>query len=249
VRVYLVLVPGFDPVLFGRLAQDVAEAAASARDEDNGVRIFLSRINAWQVFLRKHEEGLSPEEQIGLFAELAFLRSIMKYGLHPIIVTSAWRGPVGGLRDFVFDHCEVEVKATLGVNRTLRISHFSQLDEADTANLFLCHIVLFLNEKGLTLSDMVNCLRSELSIDGMVMQEFERLILMAGYSDHHARHYELRRYNISALNFYTVAGSFPRIRESDILPGILDGSYSLDVQACDPYKIGIDSVLPLLGIT
>lgn len=249
VRLCLVLVPSFDPELFGRLAQDVAETAASTNNEVDGVKVFLARLNAWQIFLRKHEEGLTHEEQIGLFAEIAFFRHTIKCGLHPIIATAAWRGPEGGLRDFEFDDCEIEVKATLGAHRTLRISHLSQLDETGITNLFLCHIFLSLSAEGETLCEIVKSMRAELSEhECITLHQFERLLLIAGYSDHHEKLYELRRYKISSMKIFRVAESFPRIRLNDVLPGVLDGSYIVDVQACQQYLVDMSLILPLIGI-
>jgi hypothetical protein len=96
---------------FCALAEDVLRALAGSVSEPAAVGALLSRLVAWQNFFQRHSDGLSIEEQTGLFAELTFLLQVC-HGLLSHYALDAWRGPVGGSKDFLVNQTAIEIKAT-----------------------------------------------------------------------------------------------------------------------------------------
>ena len=101
--------------LFAAMVADVAHAmdAESSADETRLLRVFLGRIRAWQEFMRKGAQALSPESEIGLAGELTLLRAIIDAGLPLASAIESWVGPLDGVRDFEMGTGSLEVKATL----------------------------------------------------------------------------------------------------------------------------------------
>ncbi|MEW6513565.1 MAG: PD-(D/E)XK motif protein [Pseudomonadota bacterium] len=73
---------------------DVAGAmdAEAAEGEERILRAMLSRVRAWQEFMRKGAQALSPEAEIGLVGELSFLRLIIEAGVPAVIAVESWVG-------------------------------------------------------------------------------------------------------------------------------------------------------------
>lgn len=71
--------------LFAAMACDVVgaldEAAAAGAAEPKLLQAFLRRVGAWQEFMRKGSQSLSPESEIGLMGELTLLRAIIDEGV------------------------------------------------------------------------------------------------------------------------------------------------------------------------
>ena len=68
--------------MFAEIVLDVVGTmdAVSESDEEVILRTMLSRVRAWQEFMRKTPRGLSPEAEIGLAGELTFLGHVARCG-------------------------------------------------------------------------------------------------------------------------------------------------------------------------
>ena len=84
--------PAGSAELFAAMACDVVgaldEATAASVDEAKLVRIFVRRVGAWQEFMRKGAQALSPEAEIGLIGELTLLALIIEAGVPATIFTN-----------------------------------------------------------------------------------------------------------------------------------------------------------------
>jgi hypothetical protein len=212
-------------------------------------RAFIRCLYTWQAFLRKHRDGLSLEEQTGLFAELTFLRDILGNNISAQRLLLAWRGPARSLRDFVIGPLEIEIKATAAaVTSTIHVSHLAQLDDVPSGSLVLTHYRLAEASNGQSLSGLVELLRQRLRQtfpDGI--PELDQRLMDAGYVDAHARLYEGRLLSVRAVRFFRVTEGFPRLRPSSVPHGVVDASYALDLVACLPYEINLTTFTSLLG--
>ncbi|MDY0039114.1 MAG: PD-(D/E)XK motif protein [Desulforhabdus sp.] len=227
--------------VFEVLCQDVADTVTRASSEPGAVQSLFSRLRIWQGFMKRYgPEGLSPEEQAGLFAELSFLKDSLIGQLPAAGAVESWKGPTGGVQDFQLPGCAVEVKSTIVLPAgSIMISSLSQLDETRVRRLLLCLMTLDTGgASGLTLPEVVQQIRNILNTeDASTVIRFNDCLMEAGYLDMHEGLYTGRRYVIREIHYFEVAGDFPRIRASDVRRGIASGSYSIEFSACLPFEM------------
>lgn len=249
VRLCLVLSDAAHIEEFSILVSDVLTAIEHATDEASAFRAFIRRLHAWQAFLRKHRDGLSLDEQTGLFAELSFLSDILGKTIPSAQLLLAWRGPTRSLRDFVVGPLEIEIKATASAAlSTFHVTHLAQLNDVPDGTLALAHYRLAEDASGQSLPGLIDHLRQHLRQtfpDGV--RELDQRLMDAGYIDAHARLYERRLLSVRLVRFFRVREGFPRLRPSSVPRGIVDASYAVDLLACIPYEIDIDTFTSLLA--
>lgn len=217
--------------LFSAMACDIADAldTCPATDEPKALATLLGRARAWQEFMRKGSAPLEAEAEVGLFGELMALRAILEAGLAPTAACEAWRGPLGGLRDFEIGTGGIEIKSTLSsTGFSARIGSLDQLDDAIRQPLFVAGLRLRQTESGFSLPDAVETLRDIV----MGEHEAERLlaegIIAAGYLDAHAGQYA-RRFEITESRLLRVTDGFPRMTPSSVPQGVTRASYEIDL--------------------
>lgn len=237
--------------VFESLAEDVAHIVSTTPNEGKGVRAFLARLRIWQEFMKRHGmKGMSLEEQTGLFSELAFMCNLMlpRFSAHDCV--TCWKGPIGGLHDFVASEISLEIKGTTFMPaRTFKVSHLAQLDETQVNRLILCHYAWSLSEtKGTSLPELVGNLRNKLGQeDTTAMDRFNDLLMQAGYLDSQAHLYQQRHYQQVHESFFEVSEGFPRLRVSDIPPGVADCSYLVELAACQPWSLESERLFQLFS--
>ncbi|NLE05563.1 MAG: PD-(D/E)XK motif protein, partial [Crenarchaeota archaeon] len=130
--------------IFSRLIQDIVDNIAKIQREDKAVQDLIMRLQRWQFFLsRNNPEGLSSEEQQGLFGELWFFKSFLIQHLNPKKAVTSWKGSTGTVQDFYFKECVIEVKTTTTkAHQKLFISNEKQLDNEGLDTLILLHLPL-----------------------------------------------------------------------------------------------------------
>lgn len=124
--------------MFSGLCADlVGELPATGAADPTTV---LAVIERWRRFWTSSRDGLSRDEQLGLFGELWFLLEWL-----PAITTeavTAWQGPLQGRHDWVTSGTSVEVKTTGTATGPVvhRVHRLDQLDEPGTGTLYLLSI-------------------------------------------------------------------------------------------------------------
>jgi hypothetical protein len=234
VRIILELNDSRHADVFSALVEDVLAAATKAPDEAHAVKAFVGRLEAWQVFMQHHAEGLSLEQQSGLFAELSVLGLLLDQIGPGSGVVQAWVGPTRALHDFDFGPCHLEVKS--GVDR-FHVSIMAQLDESVLEHLILCHCVVIASNAGTSLPDIVDAARTRLANEQMALTLFNDRLHAAGYSDAHRKQYEDRKLIIREMRFFRVQDGFPRILAFSVPPGVTTLEYQVDIRACAPFEI------------
>ncbi len=236
--------------LFEVMAEDVAARILAASDEGGAVAGMRERLNRWERFMSDvGPQGLSREDQIGLFGELTFLRTLLHSGVTAQEAVGWWYGPVRENQDFQNGNRVVEVKTTTGNSPTaVSISNELQLDDSDCDQLFLFHLWLKdLKGGGTSLPALVD----EISglVAGSAAGAFGDRLLDAGYHIAHRSLYEGTGYAARERRYYSVEGDFPRIRRVDLRIGVTKVTYRIDLAGFERLRRDEASVIQALAGT
>jgi hypothetical protein len=227
--------------VFTVLVDDVVQHITGKSNQTEVVAELVTRLLKWQIFLKNTSpDGLSDNEQTGLYGELWFLKHIVLERIKKRNIIKSWSGPYGANQDFQFEGCAVEVKSTTcNSHEKIKISNIRQLDATGIKHLLLFHISLDVRMGGVqSLPEIVNDIRNIVKLtDPENIDKFNDALIDAGYLDIHEKFYCERRYEVRFNHFFYVEGSFPRILEKDLLPGVGDVSYSIELSACLPFEI------------
>jgi len=241
--------------VFTTLAEDVAPRVTMAINARAAAASLLGRLRRWQKFLAAGKEGLSQEQQRGLFGELLFLSTHLLSDLSASAAIGGWRAPQAAHQDFQFMSGAVEVKTTTAKQpQAVRITSERQLDDTGIPSLFL-HIVV-LDEREVepgvaggiaTLPGLVSDLRLRLAVDLQVLELFDDHLLEAGYLDSDAPRYEARHFTLRREFTFKVQSAFPRLIDRDLPVGVGDASYELSLAACGPFALPVETMLKVLA--
>lgn len=234
---------------FAILCGDLVESISEINTEQMVVNFVINQIYRWQkLFELKKRDGLSPEEQQGLYGELLFLSKSLtnKDNWHKVI--HSWVGVNKEVRDFAEDNWAVEIKTTsTNKHQKLKINSERQLDENLLEHLFLHHISVEVSQSnGETLNDRIDAIRNLLSAQLGCLNDFDAKLIIAGYFDDQRALYEQRHYQLRDQNTYEVRDNFPRIKESEIREGIGDVKYTIIASALLDYKVDDDNLYKII---
>lgn len=227
--------------VFFALADDIMRHIGPIREEGRAAAAFIGRLVRWQRFLeRARQDGLSPEEQRGLFGELVFLHQHALATVPPAEAAGAWTGPVQSAKDFQFANgCAAEVKTTASRHaETVEISSERQLDESEYGVLLLFHLAVEpVRGAGTTLPVQVAHVKQALSADAVASALFEDKLLDAGYFDAHQPRYADVGYLQHGQAFYHVRDAFPRLIPANLPAGVNDTRYKISITGCEAYRL------------
>jgi len=238
--------------LFATMVCDVVgaldEGASAGATEKQLLQLFLGRVGAWQEFMRKGSQLLSPEAEIGLVGELVMLRAIIDAGVAPTSAVEGWVGPLDGSQDFEIGMGALEVKASLSVaGFTAKIGSLEQLDDSARQPLFLVGTRLHQTETGQSLPEQVAEIRDVVSGDPEATRLLTERLIAAGYSDAHANNY-IRRFALIETIVFEVMEGFPRITPGNIPLGISKATYEIDLSKVTGPSISTADALKKLGV-
>lgn len=235
--------------LFAAMVADVAHAMGieSGADEKRLLRVFLGRICAWQEFMRKGAQALSPESEIGLVGELTLLRAIIDTGVLMAAAVESWVGPLDGVRDFELGTGSLEVKATLSAaGFPAKIGSLEQLDDSVRQPLFLAGVRLRQTESGQSLPDFVAAMRESAKGESEATRLLSERLIAAGYVDAHADHY-VRRFALVDTRVVEVKDGFPRLTPGGVPLGVTRATYEIDLDKAEGQSIPAADALKKLG--
>ena len=235
--------------LFLSMVCDVSGAldAEAGADEQRLLRVFLGRVRAWQEFMRKGAQALSPEAEIGLIGELTLLSAIIEAGVPSALAIESWVGPLDGIQDFNLGTGAIEVKATLSpAGFPARIGALEQLDDSVRQPLFVAGARLRQTEGGQSLPDFVAALRSVVKGDAEAERLLAERLVAAGYFDAHADRYP-RRFDLAGTRVIEVGQGFPRLTPGAVPAGILRAMYDIDLDKVPGENVGTEGALKKLG--
>lgn len=218
---------------FSKIAADVISATMSIDSEAESVSIFTQRINSWRnIFSRGPMQILTAEEQVGLFGELEFIKALINENIPTGEVIDAWKGADAEDKDFQFQDIGIEVKSSHKQDKLVKISNIRQLDNAGYKELYLYYYSFAKSNGGSTTLPMqIDEIRS-LLVGSPYLEEFESKLLNVGYNDADKKSYKAC-YTMTYEDAYLVEDSFPKISVINVMPGILDASYTIDLNMCN----------------
>jgi hypothetical protein len=232
--------------IFAVLCVDLVRVARNASSAAEALRQCVDRLAMWQgLFERIPREGLSEEEQRGLFGELVTLEEVLLKALDRLRAVTAWTGPEPKNQDFIHGGIGLEVKTSLAKRHSrLTISNEKQLDERPHETLFLVHIRLDESAShGATLPALVDRCRAQLESDPVAARLFDERLMSGGYLDIHASLYVENSWKPSSMRSFRVAGDFPRLTEANLPAGVGDIRYSIIADDLGPYEVHLEDVV------
>jgi len=235
--------------LFSSMASDVAGAlnAEHGSDESRLLRVFLGRVRSWQEFMRKGAQVLSPEAEIGLIGEIAFLLAVIEAGVQSPVAMEGWVGPLDGVQDFELGTGAVEVKATVSSNGfPAKIGSLEQLDDSVRKPLFVAGVRLLQRESGRSLPEFAASVRDAIELDSGASSMFADRLLAAGYHESQAERYP-RRFVVERMRVMQVGEGFPRIVPGSVPDGIRRAIYEIDLDRAPGEVAGVVGTLERLG--
>ncbi len=245
----LILVDKVLQDIFDTLISDIIESIIREKDIKVILKNFTNRLIKWQsLFERFNQQGLTPEEQRGLYGELFFLRKFLQQNADFISIINSWVGIEKQIRDFQYGSWSLEVKTTHGNNhQKIHVSNERQLDISNLDHLFLYHLSLETRQySGETLNEIVVSVSDILSVNYIALLQFKSKLIEVGFFDHHKNNYSYTGYFIRQEDFYKVEKEFPRIEEKDIRKGVGDVKYTIVVSHCTEFVILEQEVLKTL---
>ena len=238
--------------LFILMVNDVIstlDSLSSASDEKI-FTIFLSRIRAWQDFMRRDGQSvLTQQEEIGLFGELELFRNLVELGASPEQIVNAWEGPLNGVHDFSFLACAIEVKTTTSlVNFTITVGSLDQLDPLIKSPLYLAAVRLEESPSGKSITNQILELRNFFTDDYESLFMFNTKILQAGFLDSSADRYS-KKFLKNEIFLMEVSDQFPYMSKNNVKKGIINAVYEIDLDNIGVSKFNANQVLEQLGVT
>lgn len=226
--------------LFHSLCADLVRATSALEESPAAGSVIVRRLNRWQELFKKGRSGILSIESIkGLIGELLFLseRVALEFGWDDAV--SFWKGPEGTPQDFAIHQTAIEIKCQAGNSKPhIWISSAEQLDPQLPEAYLIVYTLAEANnddQEGFTLNYVVARVRSALELESHVARErFEDLLDMAGYVT--MDEYDEHQFCVIATKSFDLQNGFPRIRSSELKPGIENVSYTVNLEDCSGHE-------------
>lgn len=235
-NIYIDLIDSDLRDIFTKFIEDVVKAVESCVSENQAVQETVRVILKWKKLFDKIAfGGLSAEAQKGLIGELLFFDLLLDRGYEPAEILKSWTADEYKDKDFIIGSDGYEIKFTASKKPLLRISSERQLDTQTLNSLTLVlYIADEVIEDGISLNIMVNRINSKLRNDVLANETFNNCLGGLGYLVEDAEHYN-RMYKIKKSNFYRISKQFPKIIPVELMPGIKEVAYCIELSAAEPF--------------
>lgn len=225
---------------FSYMCENIIQTVLKESSIKSAVATFANTLIKWKnLFDKIRTEGLSREEQQGLYGELCMLHKFIESTDDLYSSVNYYIGTDKALRDFQGRNWAIEVKTTATNNpQLLKINGERQLDDTMIEQLFLFHCSVETSKlSGETLPEKIKSIRSILSSDLAALSLFNSKLFEAGYLDAQETKYLEQHYKLRKENFYSVKGNFPRICENELRSGVGNVQYGITISDCEPYIV------------
>ncbi|GAD89177.1 hypothetical protein VHA01S_016_00340 [Vibrio halioticoli NBRC 102217] len=213
--------------IFHKICLDLLELLNTFHEKITDTYI-LNRIHSWVQFMDKSRLSMSKSAELGLYGEVAIVRTLLESGVPGKDILQAWVGPERGLHDFVFPKIEIEVKTTAKESSSCKISSLDQLDNSSNSNLFLSLVKLVESPDGLILPDYVEDTKKLFGSNEDKLS-FEAKLMLVGFHSNLNKEFETQ-YSISGAFNYLVDDEFPRLTPAKVPIAITHVSYDVNLE-------------------
>lgn len=219
--------------LFERLCGDLIDSTRTALPAE-AASLLLARLVRWRELLEAGTGPMTLSKLRGLVGELLVLeRCLDHWG--PADVVAGWVGPLGGPQDLVLPGRRVEVKAATPAARSVHISSVEQLDVSEPLTLAVVILATLAGGDGIAPNQLVERVEQRISETGPdLAAQFRQRLDALGYLPDPL--YSAPMFRLDAIDFYNVAGDFPRLRKLSVPSGNEHVSYELMLASCTPYR-------------
>ncbi|WP_179339211.1 PD-(D/E)XK motif protein [Winogradskyella ludwigii] len=240
--------------IFYTFIADIVETAKNATT-DLVILDVLKRVKSWMNFFKSKKNGvLSENGQIGLFAELTLLKTLLEcYKKNLLDIVTSWVGPKKQNQDFIFPNTQaIEVKCTTSNNKyEVNINNEYQLDCTGLDRLFLSVYQVKrhkISKESLfqSLPGIINDIEELLKNDSDAKFEFEGLLLEVGYlAEAEIEYIDFGFQIINGPDIYDVDSEFPKLARTSISNSIKKVEYNLNLQE---QKILSNNIIELISL-
>lgn len=228
---------GLEPV-FGRLCQDLVDAASDMTSEAELLELFVGRLKLWERLFSHTDDGLLNPSQIrGLMAELLVLERLLQAGKRSAAdVVAGWVGPAGADQDFVYGDLALEVKSLVPGRATVSIASLGQLDCAVPLRLVVVPLAKASGpaRDAVSLNGMVARVEMLASGDATTLDLLRNRLLEVGYVDH--PRYDDQSFVPSDPACFAVGPGFPRLLRGGMPPGVVEAQYQVGLSALQSFQ-------------
>jgi hypothetical protein len=232
---YLVLNEANDWNIFYSFCSDLIDTCEKCTTEVELIAKLSKRVRRWQYFLSESKLlSMTEIQQMGLFAELQFLKEILLPNLQSGDAILSWVGCDFDKQDFSLLNSLVEVKSYISSKgSTVKISSLHQL-VSDIKPLFLFAFGLTKTNNGVRIIDVIHEINECLSDDNKDL--FAQKLAQYGYIEGVTEE-PFYRFNLDNVRAFAVTEDFPRIIPNQIKEQIVDVQYALDLQRCQNFRV------------
>jgi hypothetical protein len=228
--------------LFSILCADLAstiDRSAGASAVPGDVASVLER---WRAFLQRRSALLTSEEVRGLIGELITLARLINLIGGEAAVT-AWKGPIGGVRDFENDFIYAEAKTySPSAGASVHISDALQLEAPTGHCLKLVCIAIDQSPSGFTLLQHVLAVESLLHSESTAMDLFRQRVAAAGFLPSMADAIP-ETFVAFEPRVFEVRDGFPRIVPGTIPSGVRSVRFAVELSALGGFAIPTDTAI------
>jgi hypothetical protein len=228
--------------LFGLLCSDLAETVGRCQARSAVPHDVVTVMERWRAFLQRRSALLTGEEVRGLIGELVTLaRLITLFGAEQAV--TAWKGPIGGIRDFESDSLHAETKTfTPSAGASIYISDALQLEAPSGLRLKLVCIALDQSPSGSTLAQYVLALEELLAGTPSVIDLFRQRVAAAGFLPSMANALP-ETYVAFEPRVFEVRDGFPRITSTSIPPGVRSVRFAIELAVLGAFAVSTDRAI------
>jgi len=233
---FLIITNASDREIFYSLCLDLIQSTQEASGDVQLYDSIQKRLRHWQRFLSQTAaKTLSEQVQMGLYAELLFLKETVMPVLSPEAALHSWVGPDFDKQDFSFETCLTEVKAFItSKGPFVKISSMHQL--------FFDEKPLYMNAFGITrisagssIVTLIAEIREMLSSE-MEHDLFDQKLAQYGYFEGITEP-PFFTYTRDSGHIYKITPEFPRIVPDQISSRIVSVQYTVDLSKCKQFAV------------
>lgn len=213
--------------VFTHLCWDLIERARLGTTAQIALEILVIRFLKWQKLMLNWSDLMSEEVIKGLIGELLYAKEFLSKEFSWDEIISAWLGPDGRDKDFVFENSWSEVKCLRPGKSTVQISSLEQLNSEVDGILAVMYLDKTSNtdSQGFSFAVFINEIRELLKASPAAATRFEAKLFELNYVER--KEYYEKYYAFQGGRLFTVTEGFPRF--STAPQGIVRVRYDISI--------------------